>query len=115
MVGIGINVGKMEFPEELKEIATSVENECGFEVERERLIAEVLKSLKKWYPSVWDSTFLSESKRRSILLGKEIRVHGRDDSFYEAVAVDLDAMGHLIIEKDGKRELLHSGEVSIRF
>lgn len=115
VVGIGINVGKMVFPDELKEIATSVEKECGQEIQREVLIAEVLRSLRKWYPSIQDGSFLPESKRRSVLLGKEIQVHCHDGSFYEAVAVDLDDMGHLIIEKDGQRELLHSGEVSIRF
>lgn len=115
VVGIGINVGQMEFPEELNGIATSVENECGYEVERESLIAEVLRSLDKWYPTIQDGSFLSESRRRSVLLGKEIRVHRHDGGFYEAVAVDLDDMGHLMIEKEGQRELLHSGEVSIRF
>ena len=115
VVGIGINVGRMEFPEELSGIATSVGNECEQEVKREALIAEVINCLTKWYPTIEDGSFLSESKRRSVLLGKEIRVHHQDGSFYEAVAVDFDDMGHLIIEKDGQKELLHSGEVSIRF
>ncbi|MBO5929451.1 MAG: biotin--[acetyl-CoA-carboxylase] ligase, partial [Clostridia bacterium] len=46
VLGIGINVGLMEFPEELREIATSVSNECGFEVSKEVLIDEVLKELE---------------------------------------------------------------------
>lgn len=114
VLGIGINVGEMEFPEELQNIATSVSNESDFSVSREELIAEVLKSLQKWYPSIHDGSFLSESKRRSVLLGEEIRVHNHDGSFYEAVAMDLDDMGHLVIEREGKRELLNSGEVSVR-
>lgn len=115
VLGIGINVGFMEFPEELKEIATSVCNVSGKEIRREKLIAEVLRSLARWYPTIKDGSFLAESKRRSVLLGKEIRVHNHDGSFYEAVAVDLDDMGHLVIERGGKRELLNSGEVSVRF
>ena len=38
VLGIGVNVGSMEFPAELKEIATSVSNECGKEVSKNDLI-----------------------------------------------------------------------------
>ncbi len=117
VLGIGVNVESMEFPEDLKEIATSVCNECGFFVEKEKLIEEILKELKQWYPTLWDGSFLEESKARSILLGKEIRVIDAlaEGGSYSAKAVDLDAMGHLIIERDGRTEVLNSGEVSIRF
>lgn len=116
VLGIGVNVGYMEFPEELSNIATSVSNECKWEVSRAELIAGILNELEVWYPSLEDGSFLSESKERSILLGQEIRV--LDDTcesgFYMARALDLDDMGHLLVERDGERQLLHSGEVSIR-
>lgn len=117
VLGIGVNVGFMEFPEELKEIATSVSNECGIEIKKEALIEEILKELERWYPTLWNGEFLKESKARSILLGKEILVIDASVSgcSYAAKAVDLDEMGHLIIEREGKREILNSGEVSIRF
>lgn len=114
VLGIGINVGKMEFPNELKGIATSVFNECRKKISREELIAEVLNCLEAWYPTIQDGGFLEESKRRSVLLGKEIRVQNYDCTAYEATAIDLDDMGHLIIERDGQREILDSGEVSVR-
>ena len=117
VLGIGVNVGFMEFPEELKEIATSVSNECGIEIKKEALIEEILKELERWYLTLWNGEFLKESKARSILLGKEILVIDASVSggSYAAKAVDLDEMGHLIIEREGKREILNSGEVSIRF
>ena len=116
VLGIGINVGFMEFPEELQEIATSVSNECGFTVSKEALIDEVLKELEVWYPTLSDGSFLEESKKRSILLGKEIRVV--DETYpkggYFAKAVDINELGNLIIERNGCRQILNSGEVSIR-
>ena len=116
VLGIGVNVGKMEFPKELKEIATSVCNECDGAVTKEGLIEEILKELEYWYPALRDGSFLKESKERSLLLGKEIIVvdAGVEHVSYKAKAVDLDEMGHLIVERDGKREVLNSGEVSIR-
>ncbi len=117
VLGIGVNVGSMVFPEELQEIATSVSNESGCSVSKDVLIDAILEKLDVWYPSLWDGSFLAESKQRSILLGKEIMVvdAGTAGSSYPAKAVDLDELGHLIIERDGKREVLNSGEVSIRF
>lgn len=117
VLGIGVNVGTMEFPEELKEIATSVSNECGYEVAKEELIEAILKELDEWYPSLADAGFLSESRERSILLGKEIRVVDAlaEGGSYPARAVDLDENGCLIIERNGVTQILNSGEVSIRF
>lgn len=117
VLGIGINVGVMEFPEELREIATSVSNECGFEVSKDVLIEEVLKELEAWYPTLWDGGFLEESRKRSLLLGKEIRVvdETHPEGGYPAKAVDINELGNLIIERDGRLQILNSGEVSIRF
>ena len=117
VLGIGVNVGSMEFPEELREIATSVSNECGFAVKKEALIDEILKELELWYPTLWDGSFLEESKARSILLGKEIRVMDEmhPEGGYSAKAVDINELGNLIIERDGSTQVLNSGEVSIRF
>lgn len=117
VVGIGVNVGVMEFPEELKEIATSVSNECGFAVSKEVLIDEILKELEQWYPTLWDGSFLEESKKRSVLLGKDILVLdvSAEGGSYPAKAVDINELGNLVIERNGVTEVLNSGEVSIRF
>ena len=117
VLGIGVNVGSMVFPEDLAGIATSVSNECGVEISKERLTEEILKELEVWYPSLWTGSFLEESKRRSILLGKEILVMDSqaECGFYPAKAVDLNELGNLVIERNGVRSILNSGEVSIRF
>lgn len=114
VVGIGINTGKIKFPEELQEIATSIGNECGTEINRNLLAAEVLHSLEKWYPTIRDGKFLEESRRRSIVLGKQIFVHESEGNVYEATALELDDMGHLLVKKGEDKILLHSGEVSVR-
>ena len=80
-------------------------------------IDEILKELELWYPTLWDGGFLEESKTRSILLGKEIRVMDEmhPEGGYSAKAVDINELGNLIIERDGSVQVLNSGEVSIRF
>lgn len=116
VLGIGINVGEMEFPEELKDIATSVSNECGFEVSKEKLINEILFELDHWYLTLESGYFLKESRGRSILLGQEIQVLDENvpGGSYPAKAVDINELGNLVIERDGITQILNSGEVSIR-
>ena len=117
VLGIGVNVGEMEFPEELRDIATSVSNECGFVISKEKLINEILLELERWYVTLSDGDFLEESRKRSILLGKEIFVldETAQGGSYPAKAVDINELGNLIIERNGERVVLNSGEVSIRF
>jgi len=117
VLGIGVNVGMMDFPEELKNIATSVSNECGSPVSKDALIDEILKELDKWYPTLSCGSFLEESRKRSVLLGREILVLDEHvpGGRYPAKAVDINGLGNLLIEKDGAIQVLNSGEVSIRF
>lgn len=117
VLGIGVNVGEMEFPKELEHIATSVSNECGFPVSKDTLINAILEKMERWYPTLADGSFLKESKRRSLLLGKEITVIDETvyGGSYPAKAVDINELGNLIIERDGVLQVLNSGEVSIRF
>jgi BirA family transcriptional regulator, biotin operon repressor / biotin---[acetyl-CoA-carboxylase] ligase len=49
VVGIGINVNQLQFPEDLREIATSLRIETGTEWSRVELCAALLKSLDREY------------------------------------------------------------------
>lgn len=113
ILGIGVNVGTMQFPDELSHIATSLENEIGQSVSRSRLLAEICNEFSVFYENIQKATFLEESKRRSFVLGKQIMVHTPDGA-YEAKAVDLNEEGYLIVEKDGIQECLYTGEISVR-
>lgn len=113
VIGIGINTGKTSFPDDLKSIATSIENESGLPVSRNRLIAEVLNQLEAHIHTMHDRSFLSESRKRSILLGKAIHVITMNET-YPAKAIEINDDGFLIVEANGQRQLLNSGEVSIR-
>lgn len=113
IIGIGINSGTVTFPKELETIAASLENESGVHVSRNRLIAEILNSLENHIETMDDKRFLSESRRRSILLGKKINVVTMSET-YPAVAEAIDDNGFLIIRTEKGLETLNSGEVSIR-
>lgn len=113
VLGIGINVGCCSFPDELCDTATSIYQACGVQMDRSCLIAEVLNQLESALPSLESRQFIAESRRRSILLGKAVRVFSGNRQF-DAVAVDLNENGQLIVEADGVLLPLSSGEVSVR-
>lgn len=115
VAGIGVNVGKIDFPDELTNIATSISNECGENIDRNRFIAELLNQLDALFPLLESGGFMQESRSRSNVIGKKIRVLQGERS-YCAQAVDIDDDGSLIvIDECGKTQTLHSGEVSLRF
>lgn len=50
LIGIGMNVNQMGFPEDLKEIATSLKIETGKEFDVEEIIYDILREIKKISP-----------------------------------------------------------------
>jgi BirA family biotin operon repressor/biotin-[acetyl-CoA-carboxylase] ligase len=114
VVGIGINVKRMAFPPELREIATSVGNETGGDPDRNRLIAEILNEMEELYGDLETGAFLTESRKRSNVIGREITVITAGKQF-PARAVDIDEEGRLIVETGEGRTVLNSGEVSLKW
>lgn len=113
VVGIGINAGRMTFPEELRDIATSIGNETGTAPDRNRLIAEVLNELDALYGDMETGAFLAESRKRSNVIGRTVTVIGGGRQ-YPAKAVDIDSRGRLVVETEEGRTCLDSGEVSLK-
>lgn len=49
VIGIGINVGNEEFPEEIKDVATSIYLESGKHVNRAMLIEKIWEEFEDYY------------------------------------------------------------------
>lgn len=114
VMGIGVNVGFMEFPEELREIATSLSNACGCGISRTRFIGELVNQLNLLYPGLESGAFMEEYRRRSNVIGRQVEVH-RGSAHYPAEAIGISDGGDLIVRRmDGSEESLHSGEISLK-
>lgn len=113
VLGIGVNVAAVDFPPELAAIATSLGNE-GCVVDRNALIAAILEEWETAYATIGSGDFLTESRARSCVLGRQVTVtRGREQ--FTAIARDINNRGHLLVETDdGATVALLSGEVSIR-
>lgn len=112
VIGIGINCAKSEFPDDIKNIAGSI-CENAEDISRNELAAEIIREIKDIDVAVESREFIEEYKRRSIVLGKDIRILGQTER--KATAVDIDENGGLVVRLwGGETKILSSGEISIR-
>ena len=110
VLGIGINVGAMDFPAALTSIATSLGNE-GFHLAPEDLAAAFLNGLTQVLCA--DISVMEEYRRRNLVLGREVTVL-RGGETYTAVAQSITDNGHLVVCTADGVTALSSGEVSLR-
>lgn len=118
VIGVGINVNQQHFPEEIKEMATSLYNETGNTYKRSELIAAVLEQFEKNYEAFLKAGDLSDVKEvyDSILVncGQEVKVLEPGNE-YRAVAEGINKAGELIVTlPDGQKKNVFAGEVSVR-
>ncbi|MBV7276521.1 biotin--[acetyl-CoA-carboxylase] ligase [Clostridium sp. PL3] len=120
VMGIGINVSikKEEFPESLRDTATSLICETGNELKRKDLVTKLLNNFEILYNEFAYKNDITNSikicRENSILIGKEIRVVKINNELF-GKAIDLNEAGELVVQyADGTIENIVSGEVSIR-
>jgi BirA family biotin operon repressor/biotin-[acetyl-CoA-carboxylase] ligase len=108
VVGMGINVYKNAISEEILDIATSLEDQISAIPDRSCLVASIIKEIMR--P---DGDFYTEYKRRNLVIGKNITVLKLTEQ-YDARVIDIESDYSLLIDRDGVRERLVTGEISIK-
>ena len=109
VLGIGLNVAteQDEFPEELREIATSLSAAGSALATPADALAELLPTLDAWLAAPADAV-LSEWAERDALRGQPISWNGGS-----GVAAGVDDDGSLLVETDEGVQSLHAGEVHL--
>lgn len=113
IIGIGINVFGTEFPDSIKNIATSIEKETGKIISRNELAVEILNNLSNIQEAIKDKTYLDYYREKSNVIGKNVLVINGDNKF-NAKAICIDDNAALIVETEDGMRTLNSGEVSIK-
>ena len=115
VLGIGINVHTPpeDFPGELQALATSIYPDNKRPGVRNRLSAEIINRVLGFETLPGETEIFEAYKKRLVMLGKEITVH-QNQKHYRATAVDVDAAGRLIVQKEnGEILALSSGEIRV--
>ncbi|WP_294172026.1 biotin--[acetyl-CoA-carboxylase] ligase [uncultured Clostridium sp.] len=113
-IGINFNQPKDDFPDELKSIASSLFNNNSNNINRNMLCAEIISNILDMIPRIKNYDFISEYKKRSIVLNQEI-IYISSGISSKGKAININCDGSLVVEHDdGSIKILNSGEVSIR-
>ena len=112
IIGTGINVNQMDFPEEIRLTATSLAIESHCKLNRKDLLMEWIRLINQ-YKFFNTNSILDEWRSLSVLRGKEVVIQTSEESF-TAVAIDIASDGGLIIERDGNRSVIYAGDVHLK-
>lgn len=114
VVGIGINLLKQPFDDDVKRIATTLEDECGKVIDINSLAAHVIKEFFANLSLAGSEEIAKEYKERSFLIGERVTVIKPTES-YEATVENITDKCELVLTlTDGTTEVLSTGEVSVR-
>ena len=115
VVGIGINVVSPEngFPDDIKDIASSIFPGNAEEYINEKIVADVVNRFFSMYNG-GDKDYIRRYKEYSYLTGKEINII-QGDSTRPATVIDITDDCHLLVKNEkGEMEEISSGDVSVR-
>ena len=118
VVGIGVNccLGPQDFPQELRDRATSLTMETGHPIDRARVAAAMMDALYRMDAGLLTQkeAMLRRYKQDCVTLGKEISLV-RGEQISHGLALDIGDNGDLIVRfSDGHVGAVSSGEVSVR-
>ncbi len=117
ILGIGINLNSQNFPPELNELVTSIESVTKAPIDRESLIAELIKSLTQRYEMLHteegrEHTIREWCANSSYAHDRQVRVTLPAESF-EGVTRGLESDGALRVEtSEGEIKIVRAGDVT---
>ena len=116
-IGINVNIARKDFPEDLRDTATSLMQMKGEPLPRVAFLQELLRALDALYREVQSNGFapiLAAWRTYAATLGQTVRVIGPAGEEFEGVAADIDADGALFVDTATGRRRVLAGDVSIR-
>lgn len=118
VLGVGVNLNAGEFPEELKDRATSLYLETGKKYDRAETAALLCRCFLENYHTFLKtqdmSGLLEEYNGALINLGRQVKVLDPRGE-YTGTAGGITPRGELRVTRpDGKEEVIYAGEVSVR-
>ena len=107
IAGIGINTDSI-FPSDLDSVAGNIGD-----TDQNALLCMICDDLAAEYENIDERSFIKRYRELSMVLGKNI-TYIKNGAEYTALAEDIDDNGCLIVRKDGIKDILSSGEISLR-
>ncbi|MEE9611562.1 MAG: biotin--[acetyl-CoA-carboxylase] ligase [Desulfatiglandales bacterium] len=117
-IGLNVNTPRSLFPDDIKESATSLTEECGEPVSRVKLLQVLLAELELLYMQFTTFGFEPIRERWKLLsntIGAWVEIDGPEEKKMTLKAIDIDQDGALILqETDGSIRKVLAGDVTFR-
>ncbi len=114
-IGINVNADLKDFPEDIRNIATSLRDETKKSFSRTEVLIELLNELNKWYEVLLTNrkVIVDKWKELTSTIGKKVKVVTVQETF-EGIAQDIDEKGALILKlQNGEQKKIISGDLTI--
>ena len=118
IVGIGINLKSTNFPPELSETATSIEEETGEEINAEKLLESITQKFSSFYKILEsengaDKIRAEWTKRSSYAFGKQVKAVLNNETIFGTTR-GVEENGALRLETEsGEIRIIYAGDVEI--
>ncbi|MCK7524617.1 MAG: biotin--[acetyl-CoA-carboxylase] ligase [Ignavibacteriales bacterium] len=114
VVGIGINVNQPSFQGTFNYPPTSIRNELGRNVEREKLLAEILNNFELLLERIKNNKneVINDWKAKCKMIGERISIVENDSEKF-GIFYDIDEEGFLLLKTKDGIEKVHYGDVSL--
>ena len=118
IIGVGFNLNRMEFEEDIVSMATSIRKETGERITRAAFLADFLAEFMKRFEIFLREgdlrPFVKEYDSHLINVGKEVKIVSRQGTRIRT-ALGINEKGELRIQDElGREETVFTGEVSVR-
>lgn len=121
VIGIGINIEKQQFPEDISHMATSIGNQLEGPIQTEQLnqyiygVCSTLKDLEAAFEGQRNLSFVKEKYEKACVnVGQTLSIHSRQGE-YIGEGLGINPTGELLVKQaDGTIQEVQSGEVSVR-
>jgi len=114
VIGIGVNVNQNSFQGTFNYPPTSIRNELGHNVDREKLMAEILNNFETLIEKIKvdKKELLKDWKLRCDMIGEKISILENDKEIF-GIFDDIDDEGFLLLKTKDKIEKIHFGDVTL--
>lgn len=109
VIGIGLNVTTVDFPDDIKDIASGIN---AHNVPKSRFVSEIINRLLSMLDNLDRQAIMEQYRSLSLVMNKTI-TYVRNGVEKNGNVINIDDEGRLLVETDSGIDVLCSGEISL--
>lgn len=100
-----------EFNEDIRKIATSIEDETNQIISRNDLIIAIINQIDKYIQHMDDQIYMDEYIKKSFIIGKYVELY-KNNQLFKAKVLSITKNGELQVIINNEVQIVSSGEIT---